>query len=52
MRLIGLAVIFTVGLTLPSLAEAQSAGKVARVGLLGIGSAGPSPRRGVPARPA
>jgi len=45
MRLIGIAVILAVSLTLaPLAAETQQAGKVYRVGLLGIGSVGPSPR--------
>jgi len=41
MRLIGLAVSLTLA---PFAVEAQPPGKVPRVGLLAVGSAGPSPR--------
>ena len=45
MRRIALAVILALGLTLASLdAEAQEARKMPRVGLLGVGADGPSPR--------
>jgi hypothetical protein len=44
MRLIGLAVILAVGLTLaPLAAEVQQAGKVYRIGLLSL-AVGPTPR--------
>src|SRR2546426_987805 len=44
MRLIGLAVILTVSLTLAPFPVAQPPGQVPRVGLLAVGSAGPSLR--------
>jgi putative ABC transport system substrate-binding protein len=44
MRVIGLAVVLVLSLLAPSAGEAQQGTKVARIGLLGMGSVGSSPR--------